>query len=39
VRETLWVRKIGRKRKCTHEHKSVPFYMDGITRGAVHLGP
>jgi len=38
-RQTLCFRKIGGAWKITHEHTSVPFYMDGSFRAAVDLRP
>lgn len=38
-RETLGLRKIGGKWMITHEHSSVPFYMDGSYKAAVDLKP
>jgi ketosteroid isomerase-like protein len=38
-RETLGFRKIGDKWRITHEHSSVPFYMDGSLKAAVDLKP
>jgi uncharacterized protein (TIGR02246 family) len=38
-RETLGLRKIGGKWMITHEHSSVPFYMDGTFKAAVDLKP
>ncbi len=39
VRATVGLRKIDGKWKVTHEHTSVPFYMDGSYRAAVDLRP
>jgi len=39
VRETLGLRKIGGEWKITHQHQSVPFYMDGSNKAAVDLKP
>ncbi|HYP26481.1 MAG TPA: nuclear transport factor 2 family protein [Blastocatellia bacterium] len=39
VRETLGLRKIDGVWKITHQHQSVPFYMDGSNRAAVDLKP
>jgi ketosteroid isomerase-like protein len=39
LRETLCFRKIDGKWKITHEHESVPFYMDGSFKAAVDLKP
>jgi PhnB protein len=39
VRATIGLRKIDGKWKVTHEHSSVPFYMDGSYRAAVDLEP
>ena len=39
VRATIGLRKIDGKWKVTHEHSSVPFYMDGSYRAAVDLKP
>jgi len=38
-RETLGFRKIAGKWTITHEHSSVPFYMDGSYKAAVDLNP
>jgi ketosteroid isomerase-like protein len=38
-RETLGFRKIDGKWTITHEHSSVPFYMDGSYKAAVDLKP
>ena len=39
VRVTACHRKINGKWLITHEHVSVPFYMDGSYRAAVDLKP
>lgn len=39
VRATIGCRKIHGKWMITHEHSSVPFYMDGSYRAAVDLKP
>jgi uncharacterized protein (TIGR02246 family) len=39
VRATIGLRKIDGAWKVTHEHASVPFYMDGSYRAAVDLKP
>jgi uncharacterized protein (TIGR02246 family) len=39
VRATVGFRKIDGKWTVTHEHVSVPFYMDGSDRAAVDLKP
>jgi uncharacterized protein (TIGR02246 family) len=39
VRSTACYRKIGGNWKITHEHVSVPFYMDGSYKAAVDLKP
>ena len=39
IRETLCFRKIGGEWKISHEHESVPFYMDGSARAAIDLKP
>jgi ketosteroid isomerase-like protein len=39
VRVTACFRKMNGKWKVTHEHISVPFYMDGSNRAAVDLKP
>jgi len=39
VRVTACYRKMNGKWKVTHEHISVPFYMDGSYRAAVDLKP
>jgi ketosteroid isomerase-like protein len=36
---TLCFRKIDGEWRITHEHESVPFYMDGSVRAAVDLEP
>jgi PhnB protein len=38
-RATVGLRKIGGRWRITHEHESVPFYMDGSYRAAVDLKP
>jgi PhnB protein len=38
-RHTLCLRRIEGEWKITHEHESVPFYMDGSLRAAVDLTP
>ena len=38
-RHTLCFRKIDGRWKITHEHSSVPFYMDGSHKAAVDLKP
>ena len=38
-RETLGFRKIDGKWTITHEHSSVPFYMDGSFKAAIDLKP
>jgi ketosteroid isomerase-like protein len=38
-RVTLGLRRIGGRWLVTHEHQSVPFYMDGSLRAAVDLNP
>jgi len=38
-RHTLGFRKISGEWKITHEHESVPFYMDGNFKAAVDLKP
>ena len=38
-RATLGFRKIDRKWTITHEHSSVPFYMDGSFKAAIDLKP
>jgi PhnB protein len=38
-RHTLGFRKISGEWKVTHEHESVPFYMDGSFKAAVDLKP
>ena len=38
-RETLGFRKIDGQWKITHQHESVPFYMDGSYKAAVDLEP
>ncbi len=39
LRETLCFRKIDGRWLVTHEHASVPFYMDGSERAALDLKP
>jgi PhnB protein len=39
ARETLGFRKLDGEWKITHQHQSVPFYMDGSNRAAVDLKP
>ena len=39
ARATICFRKIGGKWMVTHEHMSVPFYMDGSYKAAVDLEP
>lgn len=39
VRETLGLRKIEGVWKITHQHQSVPFYMDGSAKAAIDLKP
>jgi ketosteroid isomerase-like protein len=39
VRSTVGYRKIGGTWMITHEHTSVPFYMDGSDKAAVDLKP
>jgi ketosteroid isomerase-like protein len=39
LRLTLGLRRIDGGWKITHEHESVPFYMDGSVRAAVDLTP
>jgi ketosteroid isomerase-like protein len=39
ARQTLCLRKIDGAWKITHEHTSVPFYMDGSFKAAVDLAP
>jgi PhnB protein len=39
LRETLCFRKIDDAWKITHQHESVPFYMDGSYKAAVDLTP
>jgi ketosteroid isomerase-like protein len=38
-RATLGFRKIDGKWTITHEHSSVPFYMDGSFKAAIDLKP
>ena len=38
-RATLGFRKIDGKCAITHEHSSVPFYMDGSFKAAIDLKP
>ena len=39
LRETFCFRKLGGEWKITHQHESVPFYMDGSYKAAVDLKP
>lgn len=39
LRWTVCFRKIAGKWKITHEHESVPFYMDGSSKAALDLEP
>jgi ketosteroid isomerase-like protein len=39
TRSTLGLKKIDDAWKITHEHNSVPFYMDGAERPALDLQP
>jgi ketosteroid isomerase-like protein len=39
LRWTVCFRKIGGKWQITHEHESVPFYMDGSDKAALDLKP
>jgi len=39
VRATVGLRRIDGQWKVTHEHASVPFYMDGSYRAAIDLTP
>jgi PhnB protein len=39
VRATVGLRRIDGARTITHEHASVPFYMDGSYKAAVDLEP
>ncbi|MCD9187652.1 MAG: nuclear transport factor 2 family protein [Pyrinomonadaceae bacterium] len=39
IRETLGLRKIGGVWKITHQHQSVPFYMDDSAKAAIDLEP
>ena len=39
VRATVVYRKVGDRWVITHEHSSVPFYMDGSLEAAVDLAP
>jgi uncharacterized protein (TIGR02246 family) len=39
VRATLGLRRLDGRWKITHEHASVPFYMDGSYKAAVDLQP
>ena len=39
IRETMCFRKINGDWKISHEHESVPFYMDGSARAAIDLKP
>ncbi len=38
-RETVCLRKASGRWKITHEHNSVPLYMDGTDRAAADLTP
>jgi hypothetical protein len=39
LRLTVCFRKIDGRWKITHEHESVPFYMDGSDKAALDLKP
>lgn len=39
VRETLGLRKIDETWRITHQHQSVPMYMDGSNKAAIDLQP
>jgi hypothetical protein len=39
VRATIGFAKISGTWKATHEHVSVPFYMDGSNKAAIDLKP
>lgn len=39
LRQTTCLCKINGKWKITHEHESVPFYMDGSAKAAIDLKP
>ncbi len=39
VRETLGLRKFDGQWKITHQHQSVPMYMDGSNKAAIDLKP
>jgi PhnB protein len=39
LRETLCLQRIDGRWKITHEHQSVPFYMDGSYKAAIDLKP
>jgi len=39
VRQTLCLRRLEGAWKITHEHTSVPFYMDGSDKAALDLKP
>jgi PhnB protein len=39
LRNTIGLRKIDGKWKITHQHESVPFYMDGSFKAAIDLKP
>ena len=39
LRETFCFRKLAGEWKITHQHESVPFYMDGSYKAAVDLKP
>jgi PhnB protein len=39
LRETFCFRRLGGQWKITHQHESVPFYMDGSYKAAVDLKP
>lgn len=39
VRETLGLKKVEGVWKITHQHQSVPFYMDGSAKAAINLKP
>jgi ketosteroid isomerase-like protein len=39
VRATIVYRKLGGRWVVVHEHRSVPFYMDGSLKAAIDLAP
>jgi ketosteroid isomerase-like protein len=39
IRQTICLKKVGGAWKITHDHTSVPFYMDGSYKAAIDLKP